>query len=35
VGEAYLPIGGDPEAAIRDADAAMYRRKGEQKQRRA
>ncbi len=35
VGEAYLPIGGDPEAAIRAADAAMYRRKGEQKQRRA
>ncbi len=33
VGEAYLPIGGDPEAAIRAADAAMYRRKGEQKQR--
>ena len=33
VGEAYLPIGGDPEVAIRAADAAMYRRKGEQKQR--
>jgi diguanylate cyclase (GGDEF)-like protein len=33
VGEAYLPVGGDPEAAIRAADAAMYRRKGEQKQR--
>ncbi|HYW50744.1 MAG TPA: GGDEF domain-containing protein, partial [Gemmatimonadaceae bacterium] len=31
VGEAYLPVGGDPEAAIRAADAAMYRRKGEQK----
>jgi len=33
VGEAYLPIGGDPDAAIRAADAAMYRRKGESKQR--
>ena len=31
VGEAYLPVGGDPEAAIRAADAAMYRRKGEAK----
>lgn len=31
VGEAYLPVGGDPDAAIRAADAAMYRRKGEQK----
>ena len=31
VGEAYLPVGGDPEAAIRAAAAAMYRRKGEQK----
>ena len=33
VGEAYLPVGGDPEAAIRAADAAMYRRKGEAKRR--
>ena len=31
VGEAYLPIGGDPDAAVRAADAAMYRRKGETK----
>ncbi len=31
VGEAYLPVGGDPDAAIRAADAAMYRRKGEGK----
>lgn len=31
VGEAYLPIGGDPDAAIRAADAAMYRRKGHTK----
>ena len=29
VGEAYMPVGGDPDAAIRAADAAMYRRKGE------
>lgn len=28
VGEAQLPVGGDPDAAIRAADAAMYRRKG-------
>ena len=33
VGEAYLPVGGDPDAAIRAADAAMYRRKGEAKRR--
>jgi diguanylate cyclase (GGDEF)-like protein len=31
VGEAYLPVGGDPDAALRAADAAMYRRKEEQK----
>ncbi|MCC7052775.1 MAG: diguanylate cyclase [Gemmatimonadaceae bacterium] len=31
VGEAYLPVGGDPDAALRAADAAMYQRKGEQK----
>jgi diguanylate cyclase (GGDEF)-like protein len=29
VGTAYMPAGGDPDAAIRAADAAMYRRKGE------
>ena len=28
VGEAQLPVGGDPDAAIRAADAAMYQRKG-------
>jgi diguanylate cyclase (GGDEF)-like protein len=29
VGLAYLPVGGDPDAALRAADAAMYRRKDE------
>jgi diguanylate cyclase (GGDEF)-like protein len=29
VGTAYLQAGGDPDAALRAADAAMYRRKGE------
>ncbi|MBC7841455.1 MAG: GGDEF domain-containing protein [Gemmatimonadaceae bacterium] len=31
VGESYMPVGGDPDAAVRAADAAMYRRKGETK----
>lgn len=31
VGEAYMPVGGDPDEAVRAADAAMYRRKGETK----
>ena len=30
-GEAFMPVGGDPDAAVRAADAAMYRRKGETK----
>jgi diguanylate cyclase (GGDEF)-like protein len=31
VGESYLAIGGDPDAALRAADSAMYRRKAEAK----
>ena len=29
VGLSYLPIDGEPDIALRDADAAMYREKGE------